>query len=208
MAIQESDSCDKDSVEDVEEGSTEDDEDLETKDPETKSDDDYGRFAFTQQDVLCSIQDKAGILGSWILLNSQSTINVISNPKLLSNIRDAKRSLILYCNAGKATINKKGDLKGYGTVWYHPDGIANILSLHNVQKKYKVTYDSAQGNGFMVHKANGNNRVFMPSRKGLFYSDVKNDVAHVLINTEIRININTRLNSTLMPVKLGLYKTS
>ena len=132
MAIQESDSCDKDSVEDVEEGSTEDDEDLETKDPETKSDDDYGGFAFTQQDVLCSIQDKAGILGSWILLNSQSTINVISNPKLLSNIRDAKRFLILYCNAGKAIINKKGDLKGYGKVWYHPDSITNILSLHNV----------------------------------------------------------------------------
>ena len=28
-----------------------------------------------------------------------------------------------------------------------------------------------------------NNHVFMPSNKGLFYSDVKNDVAHVLINT-------------------------
>ena len=34
-----------------------------------------------------------------------------------------------------AIINTKGDLKGYGTVWYNPDGIANILYLHNVQKK-------------------------------------------------------------------------
>jgi hypothetical protein len=74
-------------------------------------------------------------------------------------------------------------VKGYGTVWYHPDGIANILSLHNMQKKYKVTYDSTQGNGFVVHKAGSNNHVFMPSNKGLFFSDVKNDEAHVLINT-------------------------
>jgi len=38
------------------------------------------------------------------------------------------------------------------TVWYYPDGIANILSLHNVQKEHKVTYDSSQGTGFVVHK--------------------------------------------------------
>jgi len=129
------------------------------------------------------MQDKGGISSSWILLDSQSTVDVFSNPKLLSNICDAKRSLTLYCNAGKAIITKKGDLEGYGTVWYHPDGIANILSLHNVQKKYKVMYYSDKGNGFVVHKADGNNGVFMPSNKGLFYSDVKNDVAHLLINT-------------------------
>ena len=32
-----------------------------------------------------------------------------------------KCTLNLYCNAGKAFVNKKGDLKGYGTVWYHPE---------------------------------------------------------------------------------------
>ena len=40
-----------------------------------------------------------------------------------------------------------------------------------------------QGNGFVVHKAGGNNCVIIPSNKGLFYSDVKNEKAHVLINT-------------------------
>ena len=98
------------------------------------SDDENYKFAFLQHDVTCSIQDKAAIPKTWILLDSQSTVDVFSNPRLLTNIRDAKKSLTLYCNAGKAIITKKGDLRGYGTVWFFPDGIANILSLSNVKK--------------------------------------------------------------------------
>ena len=62
-----------------------------------------------------------------------------SNPRLLSNIRDANQTLTLYCNTGKAIVTKKRELKGYGTIWHHRDGITNILSLSNAQKKYKVT---------------------------------------------------------------------
>ena len=75
------------------------------------------------------------------------------NPGLLSNIQDAKLTLILYCDARKAIVSKKGVLKGYGMVWYHPEGIVTVLSFHNVQKKHKVTYDSSQGTGIVVHKA-------------------------------------------------------
>ena len=49
--------------------------------------------------------------------------------------------------------------------------------------KHKVTYDSSMKTGFVLHKADGNNHVFMPSKKGLYFSDVKNDTAHVMINT-------------------------
>jgi len=45
----------------------------------------------------------------------------------------------------------KGDLKSYGTVWYNPEGIANILSLHNFQKMHKVTYESSMMTRFKVH---------------------------------------------------------
>ena len=67
---------------------------------------------------------------------------------------------------------------------YPLDGIANILSLHNVQKKHKVTYDSTQEKGFVIHKTDGTSHVFMPSNKGLFYSDVKSDID--LINTVVK----------------------
>jgi hypothetical protein len=93
-----------------------------------------------------------------------------------------KRTLTLYRNARRAIITLKGDLKGYTMVWYYPEGIANILSLQKV-KKQKVTFDSSMKTGFVVHKADSNNRVFMPSKKGLYFYDVKNNIAHVMINT-------------------------
>jgi len=150
-------------------------------DEETESSDDDYKFKFLQHDVTCTIQDKVAIPKTWILLDSQSTVDVFSNPKLLTNICVAKRSLTLYCNAGKAIINKKGDLKGYGTVWFYPDGIANILSLGNVKKKHRVTYDITLDEGFLVFKADHTARSFRPSKKGLFFSDVGSDVAHTFI---------------------------
>jgi len=130
---------------------------------------------------VCSNHDKAAIPKSWILLDSQSTVDIFSNKKLITNIRESKRVLMLHCNAGKVSVTQKGDIRGYGTVWYYPGGIANILSLYNVQKRHRITFDSADGTRFTVHKEDRSTHVFKPSKRGLFYSDVKSDV--VLINT-------------------------
>ena len=154
-----------------------------TTDKDAESSYDEYRFVFLQKDVICSIQDKVAIPQTWILLDSQSTVDVFSNPKLLTNIHDARRNLTLYCNVGKAIITKKGDLKRYGAVWFYPEGIANILSLSNVQKKHRVTYDSTLDEGFLVFKADSTARSFRPSKKGLFFSDVKSDIALTFINT-------------------------
>ena len=143
------------------------------------NDDEYDGFAFIQ-DLLCSIQDKPAIPRSWILLDSQSTVDFFSNTRLLDNIHDVKR---LYCNAGRAIVTKKGYLKGYGTVSYHPKAISHILSLNNLQKKYKVTYNSSANSGCIVHKTDSNNCVFMSLKIRLIFSDIIGDTAHVLVNT-------------------------
>ena len=77
------------------------------------SDDDYEGFAFMQEeanDVNCNMNGKARIPDSWILLDSQSTVDVFMNKKLLKNVHDTKKPLSLHCNAGVATVNKVGDL--------------------------------------------------------------------------------------------------
>jgi len=92
---------------------------------------------------------------------------------------------VLHCNAGTTLVTKKGDLKGYGTVWYHPMGIANILSLNNVSKKYWATYDSSNKDeqGLVVHKEDGSKWIFRPSKKGLYDSNVVHDIGTILVCT-------------------------
>jgi hypothetical protein len=89
----------------------------------------------------------------WVLLDSQSTCDVFYNPKFLSNIRDTEdgSEMHIHCNAGIVVVKTIGDLAGYGTVWFYPDRIANILSLALVQKQFRVTFDSVTGNEFTVH---------------------------------------------------------
>jgi hypothetical protein len=70
-------------------------------------------------------------------------------------------------------------------MWYHPDGIANILSLaRDKAKGYAVTYDNAEGNHFKVVTPGGAVRLFKQSAKGLYYRDaakVKNGSS--MVNT-------------------------
>ena len=85
----------------------------------------------------------------------------------------------IYSTGGTARINLIGSLPGYGTVWFHPDSIANILSLA------KITYDSAGSDSFDLHMSNGI-RSFAESDTRLFYLHIKAPKYHVattLVNT-------------------------
>jgi len=115
------------------------------------NDEDYG-LVLVQDNVIFNLQDKAGILSRWMLLDSQSTVAVFCNLRMLSNIYVLKIHLILKFNMGTISVTKKGNLEGYGMVWYHPTGIANILSLNNVKKKYRVIFDSNLKYSFVIHK--------------------------------------------------------
>ena len=81
--------------------------------------------------------------------------------------------------AGVTRTNLVGELPGYGTVWFHPDGIANILSLSRVKTKYHITFDSNENNKFIVHKPDGSTRNFKESNRGLYYHDTSTVVTGV-----------------------------
>ena len=128
-------------------------------------------FVFAQDIRLIETQHGGQLPPEWILLDNQSTVDVFTNRRLLKNIRSSNNNMFIHCTAGVAKTNLIGDLPGYGTVWYHPDGIANILSLSKVKEKYRVTFDSDINNQFVVHRSNGTQRIFQQSSRGLYFLD-------------------------------------
>lgn len=113
---------------------------------------------------------------NWVLLDNQSTVDVFYNRKLLVNIRESNHHMNIHCNAGVTTMSLVGDLPGYGEVWFHENGIANILSLARVKEKYHVTYDSKNGNNFGAWKPDGTVREFHKWPRGYTFWMWEEDV--------------------------------
>ena len=107
---------------------------------------------------------------TWILLDSQLMVDIFCNPQLLKNIRRMPEGMTVHCNARSRLTNLIGDLPGYGTVWYDPKAIANILSLQRVRDHYHRTYDSSHRK-FIVTKPSGKEFAFHESKGGLHYLD-------------------------------------
>ena len=138
-----------------------------------EEEDECGECTF--YNILCK-QSPSVVSTNWILLDNQSTVDVFQNRKFLTNIRDSGRTMKIHCNAGTAITRLVGNLPGYGEVWFHPEGIANILSLSRVKDKYRVTFDSKNGNKFVVHKDDGTTRIFSQSKQGLYYYAVGDNI--------------------------------
>jgi hypothetical protein len=139
-----------------------------------------------QEAINCKLGEDGKVPSIWILLDNQSTIDVFYNKAILTNIRRVPTKMRIHCNAGISTTNMVGDLAGYGTVWYHKNGIANILSLAKVSREHNVKFDSANGNTFEVNKKDGNGKTmtFNQSSNELYFFDIdKNDKGITMVTT-------------------------
>jgi hypothetical protein len=145
----------------------------------SKEDPDHGENIFVQK------KEGGGVNKNWVLLNSQSTVNQVSNPALLSNIRRAKNPSIIHCNARSTSSILKGEF-GSVMVKHSPHGIANVLLLNKAKQRHRVTYDSHnRGWVFTVHTEEGIVE-FKPSDQGLHYHDVSDENSNIgmmLVNT-------------------------
>lgn len=140
----------------------------------------------TDDDENIFIQNEAkGVIDRHqLLLDSQSTISQFANGSYLSNIRPASRPVKVHCNSGSTSTDMEGDFSGM-PVYYNKNGIANILSLYEVGKLHRVTYDSWDRDGvFQVHTPGGIVE-FTPTPKGLHTLNLTDapNVEHMFVST-------------------------
>ena len=104
-----------------------------------------------------------------LLIDSCSTVCLICNRELLHGIHKVNKGLSVRCNAGVRTTQMKGYLGDFPEpVWFDPGGVANVLSLHIIIKYYRVSYDSAISDKFLIEVSSDTTLHFTPTAKGLY----------------------------------------
>ena len=84
---------------------------------------------------------------TWLFPDSQSTVDLIADPKMLVNIRkvQGKDAIRVHCNIWFKIVDSVGDLPGYGTVLYEPTEVFNILLMSRATEKFRVVFNSKGG---------------------------------------------------------------
>jgi hypothetical protein len=72
----------------------------------------------------------------------------------------------------------------------HEKGIVTILSMSKVTVKYRVTYDSTIEQGFVVHKGDGETRLFTQAKSGLFYLAILQQSGTALLIDTVEDNMS------------------
>jgi len=143
-------------------------------------------FAFMQHISFLQKGKISGLSDSWILLDTQSNCDIFCNGDLLQDIRDFNGPpLKLESNGGTMLTSLVGDIPNYGTVWYNPESLANILSFANVRKKFNVTMSTGPNDKkptICVHKNNGDVMKFIEHPIGLY--------VHCVFNNSNRLDVN------------------
>ena len=149
----------------------------------TSSDSDMSEpyFVFIAHDMrngemFMSENGPASLPHTWLLIDSCSTVDIISSPGLLHGIHTVSNPIQVWCNAGVTVLDQMGCLGDYPLpVWYNPDGSANIMSMYNISQQYHLSMNTRKANAILMHHHNGNVTVFTPSVNGLYKHTLTNN---------------------------------
>ena len=137
------------------------------------------------ENIFVQKKEEGVVNKNWVLLDSQSNINQVCNPAMLTNIRRAWSPSKIHCNARSTGSMLEGSF-GSITVKHSPYRIANVLLLNKAKQRHRVTYNSKDCGGvFQVHTNKGIVE-FKPSAQGLHYhdvSDASSNIELMLVNT-------------------------
>jgi hypothetical protein len=121
----------------------------------------------TVETSICLHAGTSGLSAGDVLLDNQATESIFHNSGLLVNVRraDVVRTFSgIVRGATALRAEKVGDFRDIGTVYYHPDAHANVLSLAKVEDSCTVTYHNGV---FTAATADGAEYEFRRSERGL-----------------------------------------
>jgi hypothetical protein len=119
-------------------------------------------------------------------LDGCSTVTAFKSDKHLKNFKTVKGGVNIDCNAGTVPTNLWGTYGGI-KVWYLPDGIANIFSMHKLERSNRITYDSWEGY-YVVYTPKEEVRLYK-EEQGLPYIDLgesNSEATMMLLQREIQ----------------------
>jgi hypothetical protein len=119
-----------------------------------------------------------------ILSETVHTLDLICDPALVESTFKSSHSISLKSNGRTMEVKKQAIMPGYHAhVWYNKKAITNILSLSNMIKQYRVTYDS-NDQMFVVHREPEGkpDMEFWMHKSGLHYFDPR-DSEFIFVNT-------------------------
>ena len=88
----------------------------------------------------------------WVLLDNQSTVDIVCNSGIITNIRESPHPKNIRSHGRTRTATHISNLTGYPhLVYFDLDEIENILSLSKVRDVHRVTYDSKNCNVFTIN---------------------------------------------------------
>ena len=85
------------------------------------------------------------------MLDSGSIITLGKDRSLFFKVWDLKDKVMMDTNGGSKFLSKGGEWKGYGTAYYVPDAMMNIVSLSDaIETGFQVFMDTVLNNAFCV----------------------------------------------------------
>ena len=105
------------------------------------------------------------------LLDNQTTVDQFVNQAYLTKIHSRDMPVLVFCNAGSTSTNKKGYF-GSLEVLFDSDGITNVVLSKTRKENYRVTYKSHDKGGIFKVYTKAGVAEFMPHGKGLHHLEL------------------------------------